>query len=92
MDSAVSRDGRGCESERCGHKPWIHEFILTCTKTVVRQEFLPYMQAVEPSCRLANGQEVDPQLLALLVQMAALQSQSARHVRHMKILPSNFRN
>src|SRR6266568_388453 len=41
--------------------------------------------------RLAQGLQVDSQLLALLVKVAAFQSQRSRHVGHMKIVAPNFR-
>ena len=40
---------------------------------------------------LAHGLQVDSQLLALLVQMAAFQTHGPGHIGHAKILTLNFR-
>src|SRR5580658_6714884 len=48
-------------------------------------------RAGESSVRLAQRLQVNSQLLALLVQVAALQTQRSRNFGHVKIVPLDFR-
>ena len=48
-------------------------------------------RAVEPSVRFAERLQVNSQLLALLIKVAALKTQRSRHIGHVKIVAANFR-